>query len=341
MFRSSLRRLVCARGRLRAPFSTPPAWYHLLKQKKLEKSVGEIPYKTSFLKPLKSLEPKSLLKLLEASIVHADGTLVAISKPCGIPVTGKSEDLTLQSVLPQLSQKLNLPQNLQVIKAPEKEYSGLVLLSSCPNTTRYLQDFYIGCKNKKHPVATYCAVTTRTPVAMEGEIHTGLKLVNIDGFDLVVPVASPSHKSLQRKEVKKTLTYYKVLDSNEGCALLQLQPVTTFRNQLLVHLTLILSPVLGDHVYSSRVGTVLGEPFLLSAENVLPRTQVLEEHLMKKLQVQQQVMFRLQLHLHLHQLLLPDDCCTSRTILVAPPPPFFNQTLHNLGLNFPPERNRQ
>ncbi|ETE58438.1 RNA pseudouridylate synthase domain-containing protein 3, partial [Ophiophagus hannah] len=227
-------------------------------------------------------------------------TLVAINKPCGIPVSGKPEDLTLQSVLPQLSQTLNLPQDLQVIKAPEN------------------------------------AVTTRTPVAMEGEIHTGLKMVDIDGSDLVVPVASPSRKSLKTKEVKKTLTYYKVLDSKDGCALLQLQPVTTFRNQMQVHLTQILSPVLGDHVYSSRVGTVLGEPFLLPAEETPPRTQVLEEHLMQKLRLRQQVMFRLQLHLHLHQLLLPDGCCSSRTLLVAPPPPFFLQSLRNLGLNLPP-----
>uniref|UniRef100_A0A8C6X155 RNA pseudouridine synthase D3 n=1 Tax=Naja naja TaxID=35670 RepID=A0A8C6X155_NAJNA len=171
--------------------------------------------------------PDSLLKLLKTSIVHADGTLVAINKPCGIPVSGKPEDLTLQSVLPQLSQNLNLPQDLQVIKAPEKEGSGLVLLSSCPKTTQYIQDFYSQCKKKKHPAATYCAVTTRTPVAKEGEIHTGLKMVDIDGFDLVVPVASPSRKSLQTKEVKKTLTYYEVLDSKDGCALLQLQPVTS------------------------------------------------------------------------------------------------------------------
>ncbi|XP_013925946.1 PREDICTED: RNA pseudouridylate synthase domain-containing protein 3 isoform X1 [Thamnophis sirtalis] len=341
MFGLSLRRVARARGRLRAHFSTPPAWYHLLNLKKVDMSMGETPNKISYLKPLKSLEPDSLLKLLKTSIVHADGTLVAINKPCGIPISGKPEDLTLQSVLPQLSQILNLPQDLQVIKAPEKEGSGLVLLSSCPNTTRYLQDFYSQRKKKKHPVATYCAVTTRTPVATEGEINTGLKMVDVDGFDMVVPVASPSRKSLQAKEVKRTLSYYKVLDSKEGCALLQLQPVTTFRNQLQVHLTLILSPLLGDHMYSSRVGTVLGEPFLLPAEETPPRTQALEEHMMQKLRLRPQVMFRLQLHLHLHQLLLPEGCCSSCTLLVAPPPPFFLQTLRSLGLNLPPMSSKQ
>ncbi|XP_070591809.1 LOW QUALITY PROTEIN: mitochondrial mRNA pseudouridine synthase RPUSD3-like [Erythrolamprus reginae] len=341
MFGLSLHRAGGGRGRLRAHFSTPPSWYHLLNLKKVDKSMGETPNKISYLKPLKSLEPDSLLKILKTSIVHADGTLVAINKSCAIPVSGKPEELTLQSVLPQLSQNLNLPQTLEVVKAPEKEGSGLVLLSSCPKTTRYLQDFYSQRKKKKQPVATYCAVTTRTPVATEGEVHTGLKLVEIDGLNVAVPVASPSRKSLQNKEARKTLSYYKVLDSKEGCALLQLQPVTTFRNQMLVHLTLIQSPVLGDHVYSSRVGAVFGEPFLLPAEDTPPRTQILEEHMMQKLRLRPQVMSRLQLHLHLHQLLLPDGCCSSRNLLVAPLPPFFRQTLRSLRLNLPPASSKQ
>lgn len=49
---------------------------------------------------------------------------------------------------------------------------------------------------------------------------------------------------------------------------------TAFPSQLLVHLTLLLCPALGDHVYSARVGRVLGEPFLLPAGSALPHTQV-------------------------------------------------------------------
>lgn len=39
-------------------------------------------------------------------------------------------------------------------------------------------------------------------------------------------------------------------------------------------MVLQLCPVLGDHRYSSRVGTVLGQRFLLSAENTKPQNQV-------------------------------------------------------------------
>ncbi|KAH0630325.1 hypothetical protein JD844_013255 [Phrynosoma platyrhinos] len=340
-----------------------------------------------------------------------DHVLVAISKPPGLSVTGKPGELTLLSLLPDLSQKLGLPQDLQVIRAAGKESSGLVLLSSCPNTIRHVHNFYIQSRRARNPTATYCAITTRIPEASEGEICTGLKLMQVGDFNLVVPVASPSRNSLKRKEVKKTLTHYKVLDSHEGCALLQLQPLTAtyrlssavastsypfspqgrleraqvvsntilhldahyasgllepvqrllcslppppyvclsvslflevFHNQLLVHLTLILSPALGDHVYSSRVGTVLGEPFLLPAESTLPRIQVLEDSLLKKLHLQQQHIHRLQLHLHLYQLQLPaTGAFPSNTVLTAPLPTFFLQTLSLLGLALPQEENKE
>lgn len=47
-----------------------------------------------------------------------------------------------------------------------------------------------------------------------------------------------------------------------------------FPSQLQVHMVLQLCPVLGDHRYSARVGTVLGQRFLLPAESTKPQRQV-------------------------------------------------------------------
>ncbi|XP_020651111.3 mitochondrial mRNA pseudouridine synthase RPUSD3 isoform X1 [Pogona vitticeps] len=339
MFRSGPWPLV--RGRLRAPLSTL-AWYQMvLKGKGLGKPVTEDFSRVSILEPGKPRSREELLKLLETSVIHRDDSFVAINKPPGLPVAGRPEELTLLSLLPDLSQKLDLPRDLQVIRAAGKESSGLVLLSSCQSTIRDAHNFYIQSRSAKQPTATYYAICTRIPAALEGNICTFLKMMQVEGFNLVVPVASPSHRSIKRKEVKNTLTRYKVLDSREGCALLQLQPMTVFSSQLLVHLTLIFSPVLGDHVYSARVGTVLGQPFLLPAESTLPRTQILEESLLNRLCVQQRHVHRLPLHLHLHQLLLPAaGSSSSNPVLTAPPPPFFLKTLHLLGLTFPQETNK-
>ncbi|XP_053157571.1 mitochondrial mRNA pseudouridine synthase RPUSD3 isoform X2 [Hemicordylus capensis] len=339
--RSSPGRLLCGRKRSQAHFSAR-SWYQmLLKQRGLGKPAADDFSRVSILGPAKSLDREELIKLLEASVVHADGTLVAINKPPGLPVTGKPGELTLLSLLPDLSWKLDHTEDLQVIKAAGKESSGLVLLSGCQSTVQHLRDFYIKCQRTGRPAATYYAVTTRIPAASEGEVCTGLKLKQVEDFVLVVPMASPSRQSFQRKEVKRTLTCFRVLDSHDGCALLQLQPLTAFTGQLLVHLTLILSPALGDHLYSSRVGTVLGEPFLLPAETTLPRVQVLGESLLRKLHLQQQQVHRLPLHLHLHQLLLPGARSSSDKVLTAPLPAFFSRTLSLLGLALPQDQSKQ
>ncbi|XP_067396783.1 mitochondrial mRNA pseudouridine synthase RPUSD3 isoform X1 [Emydura macquarii macquarii] len=209
----------------------------------------------------------------------------------------------------------------------DRELSGLVLLSSCPDATQQLHTFFTQLRRAGRSPATYRAVTAGMPAAMEGEIRTGLKLEQIGDLQLVVPVAAPSRRSVERKEVRKTLTRYEVLATAPGCALVQLQPLTAFPSQLLVHLTLLLCPALGDHLYSARVGTVLGESFLLPTGSAVPHTQVLGEQLLHRLRLTQQLVHRLPLHLHLHQLLLPTN------VVTAPPPPFFLQTLSLLGLS--------
>ncbi|KAL8212838.1 UNVERIFIED_CONTAM: hypothetical protein K2H54_059048 [Gekko kuhli] len=334
--------LIWGRERSRAPFSAR-AWYQmLLKEGDSGKPLADSSGGVSLLGPARPLSRQALIKLLEASVVHRDGALVAISKPPGLSVAGKPDDMTLVSLLPDLSQKLGLSQDVQVIKAPGKESSGLVLLSDCQSTIQQFQEFHAKCNKARRPVATYCAVTTRVPADLEGEISTGLKLIHKEDSELVVPVASPSRGSLEKREVKNTRTHYKVLDSRDQCALVQLQPLTAFPCQLLVHLTLILSPALGDHIYSSRVGTVLGEPFILPGESTPPRTQVLEETLLCKLGLKQPQVHRLPLHLHLHQLLLPAAASSaSSTVLTAPPPPFFLQTLSLLGLRLATEETQQ
>ncbi|NWY08507.1 RUSD3 synthase, partial [Nothoprocta ornata] len=153
-----------------------------------------------------------------------------------------------------------------------------------------------------HPRAR-SAVTVGVPAEPQGEVCTGLRREQRGATVAVVPVTAPSRRSLARKEVKRTVTRYRVLGAAGGCALLQLQPRTggsgpagtggdqgtgsaltppagpaAFPGQLLAHLTLLLCPALGDHEHSVPVGRVLGQPFLLPAEAARPPEQVGSEH---------------------------------------------------------------
>ncbi|NWI29367.1 RUSD3 synthase, partial [Sula dactylatra] len=219
---------------------------------------------------------------------------------------GRPGELSLATLLPALRRRLGLPTELHVVKAPARQCSGLVLLSSCHRTTEQLQRFFADARRRGQYPATYCsAVTVGVPTKAEGEIRTGLCWQQQGDTVMVVPVPAPGRRSLARKEVKSTLTHYRVLGTAEGCALLQLQPRTAFPEQLPVHLTLLLCPALGDHEHSSRVGKVLGVPFLLPPEAAPARTQVLDEELLRRLGLSPQQLRRLPLHLHLQQLVLP------------------------------------
>ncbi|NWH76765.1 RUSD3 synthase, partial [Piaya cayana] len=256
------------------------------------------------------------------------GALLSLSKPPGLPVLGRSGELSIVALLPALRRRLGLPAELHVVKAPTRECSGLVLLSSCHRTTEQLQQFFSQARRRGQYPATYCAITVGVPAEAEGEIRAGLRwqqegdtamvrghrglgtqgggFGGAEGCSLqVVPVPAPGRRSLARKEVKNTLTRYRVLGAAGGCALLQLQPKTAFPEQLPVHLTLLLCPALGDHKHSSRVGRVLGVSFLLPPEAAPARTQVLDKELMARLGLSPQQLHRLPLHLHLQRLELP------------------------------------
>ncbi|XP_004625290.1 mitochondrial mRNA pseudouridine synthase RPUSD3 [Octodon degus] len=274
---------------------------------------------------------EALLLELRAAVVERRGPLVTLNKPQGLPVTGKPGELTLLSVLPELSQSLGCP-SLQIVRAPGKETSGLVLLSSCPQTASRLQKFFIHSRRAHRPTATYWAVTNGIPDASEGQILAALALQHVDGVSVAIPVKSPSRRDIL-EGVKRTRSHFRVMATGSGCALIQLQPLTAFPSQLQIHMMLQLCPVLGDHTYSAGVGTVLGQRFLLSAESTKPQTQALDDTLLRRLRLTPAQAAQLPLHLHLHQLLLPGSRPADAPIeLKAPLPQYFSRTLWCLGL---------
>ncbi|XP_004692293.1 PREDICTED: RNA pseudouridylate synthase domain-containing protein 3 [Condylura cristata] len=279
------------------------------------------------------LSREELVVVLRAAVLDQKGPLVTLNKPQGLPVTGKPGELTLLSVLPELSQALGLgKQELQVVRASAKETSGLVLLSACPQTTSRLRKFFIHSRSAQKPTATYCAVTDGIPAASEGKIQAALKLEHMNGVDLAVPVRSASRKDIL-DGVKRTLSHFRVVASGSGCALVQLQPVTAFPCQLQVHMALQLCPVLGDHTHSARVASVLGRRFLLPAESTRPHGQVLDAALLRRLGLTPAQAALLPLHLHLHRLQLPGaGPRDAPTALLAPLPAYFSRTLQRLGL---------
>ncbi|XP_068107988.1 mitochondrial mRNA pseudouridine synthase RPUSD3 [Hyperolius riggenbachi] len=280
------------------------------------------------------LSREDLCKHLAQNVIYREGPLVAISKPQGLTILGSpEEEVSLVSVLPDLQDLLQVKSELHVVRAAPKESSGLVLLSSCHVTTKHFEDFYMNCRKAHRSFMTFCAVTLGVPSPAEGEVSVAVKEKEIAGQILTIPVWDPSKGSLERREVKKTGTFYEVLASRHGCSLLQLQPTTVFRDQLLVHCTLKFCPVLGDHKYSSRVAKILGKDIYVPLEIAVPKTQVVDKKILQKMNFSSQLVHLMPLHLHLQRLLMPHDPPGKYpALLEAPPPPFFQRTVELLGL---------
>ncbi|XP_073448079.1 mitochondrial mRNA pseudouridine synthase RPUSD3 isoform X2 [Aquarana catesbeiana] len=177
------------------------------------------------------LSKEELCQHLAQNVVYREGPLLAINKPQGLSIAGTSEEISLVSILPDLQQLLEIKPELHVVKAAPKESSGLVLLSTCHVTTKHFEDFYSQCRKAKKPFTTFRAITLGVPDPAEGDVKVALKEEDIKDLRLVVPVTDPSRGSLERREVKETRTLYKVLDSADGCSLLQLQPMTEGRRE--------------------------------------------------------------------------------------------------------------
>ncbi|XP_063486482.1 mitochondrial mRNA pseudouridine synthase RPUSD3 isoform X5 [Symphalangus syndactylus] len=151
-----------------------------------------------------NLSREELVDALRAAVVDRKGPLVTLNKPQGLPVTGKPGELTLFSVLPELSQSLGLrEQELQVVRASGKESSGLVLLSSCPQTASRLQKFFTHARRAQRPTATYCAVTNGIPAASEGKIQAALKVEHIDGVNLACSLLAGTTDSSSESPIPK------------------------------------------------------------------------------------------------------------------------------------------
>ncbi|XP_038668427.1 mitochondrial mRNA pseudouridine synthase RPUSD3-like isoform X1 [Scyliorhinus canicula] len=332
----SIRRLVTDSA---LHLSSPVSWYDIQLKEQIQKRGQHLKKDKAVnilqdpgIPVLQKLTRDNLLDMLATSVVYQENPLIGINKPPGLPITGE-DNLCLTSLLPELQQRLNLSKELHIVKASNRDYSGLVLLSTCHQTTKYIEDAFIHARRKKEAIANYCTVIVGVPEPAEGEISVALKKQNIGEHNLVVPVFHPTPGNFQRKEVKKAVTRYKVLDNTESCALVQLQPLTSFESQLQVHLTVKLCAVLGDHVHSVRLGKVLGVPFCLPVESAIPQTQVLDESLLRKLHFDQKQMWKMPLHLHLHKLVIPPfERKKSATMITAAPPAYFLRTLELLGL---------
>ena len=189
-------------------------------------------------------EKKNKQLILKLNVVFEDDFLAIIHKPAGILVSGnkfKTIDNAIEQNLKKSSQQDAVrPRPIHRLDYPT---SGLLLIGKTSSSIIALNQLFENKKIQK----TYHAVTIKK-MKPEGKI------------DLAI-------------DDKKSLSYYKVLDSKiskrfECLNLLELYPKTGRRHQLRKHMSSIGNPILGDKEYGLKPLILNGKGLYLHASTL-------------------------------------------------------------------------
>nr|XP_057911224.1 pseudouridylate synthase RPUSD4, mitochondrial-like [Doryrhamphus excisus] len=281
---------------------------------------------------LQNVHPNVLAKHLSRSVLYQDKDLVLVNKPYDVPVRDSGRDTSISSVLPVLSKmmdgmKVKSDSQLLPCLGLEKEMTGVLLLARSEAAAQHIQELHRNNQMQRK----YWVVTVGVPVPSEGMIDIPIIEREVTGSQPHFKMAlSPVYRMNEEgngvtkirahRQALPAVTKYRVLDSRSGCSLVELQALTGVKHQMRVHMAFALAcPILGDHKYSHW-------------SKLAP--QKLPERVLGKLGLEQSKVRHVPLHLHARQLTVPGPDVT----VSCPLPKFFKQTLSQLNLTFPNDK---
>ncbi|XP_071349868.1 pseudouridylate synthase RPUSD4, mitochondrial-like [Trachinotus anak] len=278
---------------------------------------------------LQNVHPNVLAKHLHRSVLYQDKDVVVINKPFGVPVRDDSRVTSISSVLPVLSKmmdgmKVKSGSQMLPCLGLEKETTGVLLLARSEKAVEHILNLHRNNQVQRK----YWVITVGVPVPSEGVIDIPIIEREVTGPQPHYKMAlSPLFrmndagdgvtKLRAHRQAHPAVTEYRVLDSSNGCSLVELQPLTGVKHQMRVHMAFALAcPILGDHKYSHW-------------SKLAP--QKLPEHVLGKLGLEQSKIRYLPLHLHARQLTLP-GASQADIDVSCPLPKYFTQSLKRLYL---------
>ena len=171
-------------------------------------------------------------------ILYEDGEALVIDKPSGLPIDrprrgGKSLDDHLDG-LKRGFQRLPLP-----VHRLDTDTSGCLLLARNPKAhKRFARAFEDRLVEKR-----YLGVLAGIPNGKEGTIELSLSKISS---------AEKGWRMIAAKKGKPSDTHWRLLDTNDGRALIEFRPETGRTHQIRIHCEAVLGlPLRGDPVYGN------------------------------------------------------------------------------------------
>ncbi len=180
-------------------------------------------------------------KTIKLDTIYEDSNVKVINKPTGLLSMAKGE----------YCDEPTLEDFGLLVHRLDRDTSGVVILAKNEQTQSMLRRQFQ--ERKAHKI--YYAVVEGRPKLDQAKI------------DLPISRNNSQHSTFQvDPNGRQSITYYKVLDTNEKYSLLELRPVTGRTHQLRVHLKYIGTPILGDRIYGSASNSKTARLFLHAKE---------------------------------------------------------------------------
>jgi len=296
---------------------------------------------------------------LAKNVVYNDPTkdrsgLIALNKQAGVGLKSIPEEGTIgiEDALPTLAEILKV-RKLIVVKSVQKYSSGIVLLSSKDQGKIQVDRSLNRSRLRMSFRETYFALTNGFPrknsinevVDMQMERIRDLKspLTNEPLQEPVINRILFSRSMLNKKknDICRVGVDVKVISKSQNghCSLLRIEPFVTQWNFVRVYCADLLSPVIGDHLFSYRAKMLMGKMIRVSPQHSPDpnaKQQNLPLWLLNQIGLRQGQEHELPLHLHLGRMYLPGYFGANKNLIIhARPRPYFQGTAEMLGIEIP------
>jgi 23S rRNA-/tRNA-specific pseudouridylate synthase len=283
--------------------------------------------------------------------------LIVVNKPAGVPSKGADQDdptsFGLVDVMPEFAALMNVDK-ATVVKSVQRYASGCVILSTKEQGINQVKNALSRQSRSCSFGQTFLALTYGVPRKDSNEevvdyIQENIRdeTNNMTGKRMSEPVISrilKSQTSMKKKGEgafnRVSVTGQVLSKSQDGrAALYRIESSTTNRNFINVYCADMLSPVLGDELFSYRVSTLLGKMVRVSpqrAPDSNAKSQTLPAWFLDRLGLHPGQEGCLPLHLHLSRVHLPSYFGANRNLTInAPLQPYFLGSADGLGIDIP------